>query len=407
MVFRKITIRMKKISTDEKRIDAVLGQGPEEIVVESELRKALRSGRVLRIKHGVDPTSRDLHLGYFVNYEKMRQLQELGHKIVFLIGGFTGRFGDPTDKDEMRKLRTKKDVDTEAKNYLKQLSRVLDIDRIEIRNNSEWYDKWSWEDGIHLMQRFTTARMLERDMFARRAKAGKETRYHEPVYAMLQGWDSVELRADLTVIGMDQKFNELVGRELQEQEGQKPQNLIMMPLLVGTDGKRKMSQSLGNHIGFNDLPSDMFGKVMSLPDSVMLQYFTLVTRMPRDEVREILSAISRDSVNPRDVKVRLATEIVTIFHGATKAANASQEFDRVFRGREAPTSMPEYRAPKNAPLLIILVESGLLPSKGEARRMIAQGAVRVNDVKVMDPDAKLHLGDVLRCGKKKFLRITR
>ncbi len=399
-------IRMKKrVITDARAIDHVLSRGPVEIVVEKDLRKKLQSGKHLRIKHGVDPTSKDLHLGYFVVYEKLRQLQELGHQIVFMIGGFTGRFGDPTDKEKARTLRTKRDVEREAKNYLKQLSKVLDIDAIEVRNNSEWYDTWSWEQGLRFMSRFTTAQMLERDMFVKRMKAGKEIFYHEPVYPALQGWDSVELHADATVIGLDQKFNELVARDFQMQEGQAPQDLVMMPLLVGTDGHHKMSQSLGNHIGFNDSGSEMFGKVMSLPDSVMEQYFTLATRISDAELSEILSALHDPKVNPRDLKVRLASEIVTIFHGATQALKASQEFDRVFRNKDLPDHVPEFRSHRGSGIVDILVDSGLLSSRSEARRMITQGAVRLNDQKATDERMKVKSGDILRCGKRKFLKM--
>lgn len=406
MFFIKLTtLLMSKVITSTKHVNEILSRGPEEIVVEKALRAKMRSGKVLRVKHGMDPTSADLHLGYFVVYEKLRQFQEMGHKIVFLIGGFTGRFGDPTEKDESRGLRTKNDVSKETKNYIKQLSKILDIDKIEIRDNSEWFDKWSWEDGVRFMQRFTTSRMLERDMFARRMKAGKEIRFHEPVYPMLQGWDSVELKADLTVIGTDQKFNELVARDLQEAEGQKPQDLIMMPLLVGTDGKQKMSQSLGNHIGFDDKPADMFGKVMSLPDHAMEQYFTLATRVPGKELKEITVALKDSSVNPRDIKARLGKEIVSIFHGDAKALAAAKEFDLVFKEHAVPKNIPKYSQKSNDNLVTVLVESGLLKSKSEARRLIQQGGVKVNGEKVETEDCELAKNDVIRCGKKKFLQI--
>lgn len=393
----------------DKKYEVLLTRGVEEIIGKEELIKKLDSGKKLRIKHGVDPTTTDLHIGYSVVYHKLREFQELGHKIVFLIGDFTGRFGDPTDKLKSRQMRDKKDVKNLAKNYLDQVGKILDLKKTEIRYNSEWYDKFSGEEMLKLQSRFTTDRMLERDMFNKRRKNKEEISCHEIVYPMLQGYDSVMLKSDLTICGTDQKFNELQGRKLQKEEGQEPQIIMTVPILVGTNGVQKMSQSLGNYIGISESPDSQFGKVMSIPDKVIPQYFELAARVAGKELEQI----KKDAKNPakcRDLKAELAREIVSFYHGVEAAEVAKEDFNRVFRDKKDPINMPEVKipSPKCEDLPQMLVELKLVSSKGEARRLIEQGGVRIDKARITDPKAQVcfHNGMVLQVGKMKFVRIV-
>jgi len=397
---------MARVSTDIKKIDELLTLGINEVVVEKDLRRKLMSGKVLRVKHGVDPTSCDLHLGYGVVYHKLREFQELGHKIVFLIGGFTGRFGDPTDKEKSRDLRTKKEVRKMAANYLKQLAKILDIKKVEVRDNSDWYDKWSFEDGLRLLSKFTVARMLERDMFAKRMQAGKEIYFHEPVYPMLQGWDSVELKSDVTVIGTDQKFNELQARGLQEDRGQAPQDIVAVPLLVGTDGVQKMSQSLGNYIGLAESPKEQFGKIMSIPDGLLLPYFELAARYKTAELDRVESELVQGR-NPKELKVELAKTIIAMYHTQAEADKVAVEFDKIFREKGVPEDIREVELGTSVSLVDVLVAQGLVTSKSEARRLIEQGGVKVNDQKVTNwqVPSEFKSGDIIQVGKRKFVKI--
>ncbi|EKD56708.1 MAG: hypothetical protein ACD_58C00118G0007 [uncultured bacterium] len=392
-----------------KKFDVLLTRGVEEIIGKDELIKKLESGKKLRVKHGVDPTTPDLHIGYSVVYHKLREFQELGHKIVFLIGDFTGTFGDPTDKLKSRQLRDEKEVKNLAKNYLDQVGKILDLKKIEIRYNSEWYDKMSAKDLLNLMLHFTTDRMLERDMFQERKKKNLEIGYHEPVYPMLQGYDSVILKSDVTICGTDQKFNELQGRKLQKEEGQEPQAIMSVPILVGTDGEQKMSQSLGNYIGISELASVQFGKIMSIPDKLIPNYFELAARVAGKELEQI----KKNAKNPtkcRDLKAELAREIVSFYHGVEAANVAEEDFNRVFRDKKDPIDIPEIKItnPKCEDLPQMLVELKLAPSKSEARRLIEQGGVRIDKAQITDPKADVcfHNGMVLQVGKFKFVKIV-
>lgn len=398
---------MVKISTSEKKIDELLSTGVAEVVVKKDLKKKLLSGKKLRIKHGVDPTAKDLHLGYGVVYHKLREFQELGHQIVFLIGGFTGRFGDPADKDKTRDLRDKKEVLALTKNYLQQLSKILDVDKVEIRDNSEWYDKWSFEQGLKLLSKFTVARMLERDMFQKRQIQNKEIYYHEPVYPMLQGWDSVELKSDVTVIGLDQKFNELQARPLQEAQGQTPQDIVAVPLLVGTDGKIKMSQSLGNSIGLADSPTEQFGKIMSIPDNVLLSYFELAARYNKEQLLRVKTDLASGK-NPMELKIELAKAVVSIYYSKVAANQAADDFTKVFSQKNIPTDLPQINLKnKNVDLLDFLISQKLCSSKSDARRLIQQGALKINNKKILDYNKNYQFksADVVQVGKRKFVQI--
>ncbi|MFA6511790.1 MAG: tyrosine--tRNA ligase [Patescibacteria group bacterium] len=380
--------------------------GVQDVIVRAKFEAKLKGKKKLRIKHGVDPTTQDLHLGYAVVYEKLRILQEMGHTIVFLIGSFTGRFGDPTDKSETRAMRSKHEVLEAAVSYKRQLGKILDTSLVELRENGEWYDTMRAEDLLQLMSRTTTSRMMERDMFQERIKEGKEVRLHELAYPLLQGWDSVELKSDATVIGSDQTFNELMGRELQQQERQAPQDLMIMPLLVGTDGVRKMSQSLGNHIGFDDAPEDMYGKVMSIADEQILTYFTLVTRKTKKEIDEIASDLKKGG-NPRNAKAALAYEIVKTYHHEKNAKAAAEHFERVFTKKGQPAEMSEIKTKKSMDVRDLIVTAGFAKSKSEAQRLVEQGAVKVGDKAIKDWKKKITLkkGDVLQVGKRHFARI--
>lgn len=390
---------------NQKKIDELLTKGVEEIVVKKSLEEKIRSGQKLRIKHGVDPTSPDLHIGYAVVYHKLREFQEAGHQIVFLIGDFTARFGDPTDKEKSRTMKDAKAVRKMSEKYIEQVGKILDIKKTEIRYNSEWYDKMSAEELLKLVSSFTVARLLERDMFAKRMKEKKEIQAHEIIYPILQGWDSVMLKSDLTVIGTDQKFNELQGRKLQEEVGQRPQDIMSVPLLVGTDGKIKMSQSLGNYISLNDSAKDMFGKVMSIPDNVVVNYAELAARMDKEELENIKTMMKEKA---RDAKAMVAKTIVELYYKG-KGGEAEAEFNRVFKDKQDPFDMPEIVMGKKGPIKLvdIICDNKLADSKSEAKRLIVQGGVKVDKVKISDIDEeiKVHDGMVLQVGKHKFVKI--
>lgn len=392
----------------KKQIDALLTNGVEEVIIEKELRQKLASGKKLRVKHGVDPTSKDLHIGYAVVYWKLKELQDMGHQIVFLIGGFTARFGDPTDKSEARQMRTKEEVEQEAENYINQVGKILDLKKTEIRYNSEWYDKMSAEGLLRLMSEFTVARMLERDMFQDRMKNQKDIGLHEIVYPVLQGYDSVELESDLTVIGTDQKFNELQARPLQKSRGQAPQDVITVPMLVGTDGKEKMSQSLGNCIGIAEPANEKFGKVMSIPDEAISNYFELAARATKEKIEEVRQRLESEE-NPRDIKLELAGDIVRLYHGDKAAKEARAEFIKVFANKQKPTDIPEKKMkPGEQELVAVLVEADLVSSRSEARRLIEQGAVKINDKVQKDPRGSVDVksGMMIQVGKRKFVKIN-
>ncbi len=400
---------MTKINTDPKLIEEILTRGVEHVIVKEEIEKKLSSGKQLRVKHGVDPTTSDLHLGYAVPYLRLRRLQEMGHQIIFLIGSFTARFGDPSDKIETRKMRDKKEVENLAKDYIEQVSKVLDIHSLEIRYNGEWYDKMSAEELLHIMSEFTTARMLERDMFQERIKQGKKIGLHEIVYPVLQGYDSVILESDLTVIGNDQFFNELQARPLQEANKQEPQGVIAMELLEGTDGIQKMSQSLGNYIGFNETAEIQFGKIMSIPDNLIIRYFKLATLVSIERIQEIENEFKNPKCNPRDIKMELARTIVGFFHSDKKAKEAEEEFVRVIQNKETPTDMEEVHIKKNhVSALELFMLSGLVTSKGEAKRLILQRGIKVDEEIVESETQEFTVpkeGLILQKGKRHFVRV--
>jgi len=389
---------------------AQIKRGAHELLLEDELKQRLASGRPLRVKAGFDPTAPDLHIGHTVLLNKMRQLQDLGHHALFLIGDFTGMIGDPTGKNTTRPPLSREQVLENAQSYRDQVFKVLDPDRTEIVFNSAWMDKFSAVDLIKLAATHTVARMLERDDFGKRYKANQPIAIHEFIYPLVQGYDSVALRADIELGGTDQKFNLLMGRELQKHYGQPPQCVLTMPLLEGLDGVNKMSKSLGNYVGITDTPQDMFGKLMSVSDELMWRYLELLSFRSIGEIAGWRAEVEQGR-NPRDIKVLLAQEIVARFHSQQAAEAALAEFEARFRQGVLPDDMPEITvAGTNGQIGIaqLLKQAGLVASTSEALRMIDQGGVRLDGGKVSDRALQLKASAVVvaQVGKRKFARIT-
>ena len=385
-------------------------RGADEILVESELRERLERAVPLRVKAGFDPTAPDLHLGHTVLINKLRQFQDLGHKVLFLIGDFTGMIGDPTGKNATRPPLSPDEVRDNARTYTDQVFKILDRDRTEIVFNSTWMQKCSAADMIKLAATHTVARMLERDDFAKRYRGNQPIAIHEFLYPLVQGYDSVALEADVELGGTDQKFNLLMGRELQKHFGQKPQVILTMPLLEGLDGVNKMSKSLGNYVGINEPPNETFGKLMSVSDDLMWRYIDLLSFAPTAEIEAWKSKVGAGG-NPRDAKVAFAMEIVERFHGRAAALAAQEDFDARFRRGGVPDEMPEVKLSADGDGIAIpqvLKQANLVASTSEAMRMIDQGGVRLNGEKVSDKALKLAAGSqvVLQVGKRKFARVT-
>jgi len=389
----------------------IIKRGTAEIIGEEELLEKLKRGRPLRVKAGFDPTAPDLHLGHTVLPWKLRDFQELGHAVYFLIGDFTAMIGDPTGKSETRPPLSREEVLKNAETYAQQVFKILDPEKTVVVFNSEWLGKLSATDLIRLSSKYTVARMLERDDFAKRFKEGRPIHIHEFIYPLLQGYDSVELKADVELGGTDQKFNLLIGRHLQREFGQEEQTCIMMPILEGLDGVQKMSKSLGNYIGILEPPEEQFGKVMRISDGLMWRYYRLVTRIPEEEIAEMEKAVQEGKLHPMEVKKRLAETIVKTFHGEEAAKRAREHFERVFSKRELPESIPEPQItvtenPIWLPKLLKIV--GLVPSTSEGRRQIRGGGVRIDGEKILDENFKVDLLEkefVLQVGKRRFARI--
>lgn len=401
-------VKIKMVSIKESLEE--IRRGTEEILVESELVDKLKEGRPLRIKAGFDPTAPDLHLGHTVLINKLRQFQDQGHEVMFLIGDFTGMIGDPTGKNVTRKPLTRDDVLENAKSYEHQVFKILDPEKTTIVFNSSWMGEKSAADLIKLASRLTVARMLERDDFDKRYKGGQPIAIHEFLYPLIQGWDSVELKADVELGGTDQKFNLLMGRELQKQEGQTPQTIITMPILEGLDGVQKMSKSLNNYVGVSDSPDEMFGKLMSVSDELMWKYFELLSFRPMEEIASLRKGVE-DGGNPRDAKVELAKEIVARFHSQDDATQAEQNFINRFRKGAIPDEMDEVELIAEGDGLAIanlLKEAGLTASTSDALRMIRQGAVKVDGEKIEETKLKVMPGEaqVYQVGKRRFARVT-
>ncbi len=388
----------------------VISRGTEEILVEDALRSKLSKGRPLRVKAGFDPTAPDLHIGHTVLINKLRQFQDLGHEVMFLIGDFTGMIGDPTGKNATRAPLTRDDVLENAKTYEQQIFRILDPERTLVVFNSSWMGEMRAADLVQLAAKHTVARMLERDDFSKRFRTGQAIAIHEFLYPLIQGYDSVSLKADVELGGTDQKFNLLVGRQLQEAYGQEPQVVVTLPILEGLDGVQKMSKSLGNCIAITDPPDDMFGKMMSISDDLMWRYFELLSFRPMSEIEAFRRAVS-EGENPRDIKFRLAEELVARFHDAASAERSRNGFIARFQKGVIPDDIPRLELPAREgalPIANLLKEAGLVKSTSDALRMIGQGAVRVDGQRVEDRALQLQSGTthVYQVGKRRFARVT-
>lgn len=384
-------------------------RGAVEILLEDELEARLKEGKPLRVKLGFDPTAPDIHLGHTVILNKLRQFQQLGHDILFLIGDFTAMIGDPTGKNVTRQPLTREDVFENAKTYKAQAFKILDADRTQVMTNSTWMDKLSAADLVRLAATQTVARMLERDDFDKRYSANQPIAIHEFLYPLLQGYDSVAMEADVELGGTDQKFNLLVGRELQKQYGQRPQIVLTMPLLEGLNGIKKMSKSLGNYVGITDEPDDMFGKLMSISDDLMWRYFELLSFRPMSEIEQFRKAAD-EGKNPRDIKFLLAEEMVSRFHNQEAAKTAQKHFVERFRDHELPTDLEEQEMATSEDTLgiaYILKGAGLVNSTSEALRMIKQGAVRIDGERIEDQRLHIPVGEsrLYQVGKRRFAKI--
>jgi len=414
--------------SNEKEIAGILKRATAEVIVEKDLRKLLLSDKKLRLKEGFDPSFPDIHLGHMVALRKLRQFQELGHQVVLIVGDWTARIGDPSGATVTRPMLSAERVKQNAETYMKQFFKIVDKDKTEVHWQSEWFDSFHLNDVVKLTSKFTIAQMLARDDFNKRYNENRPITITEFLYPLLQAYDSVSIKADVEFGGTDQKFNLLVGRELQASVGQKPQHVFLVPILTGTDGVKKMSKSLGNYIGVAEPPEAIFGKIMSIPDSLIMNYLELLTDVPDKELKDIKQSLSEDSVNPMEIKKRLAKEIIAQLYDSDSAIEAERHFRQVIQNKEAPEDIPvfsfsfskkatppaELYTPGNDILIRskddwdisrILVEAGLASSKSEANRLIAQGAVSINGKKIDDKIAVIKSGSIIKVGKRRFAKV--
>ena len=399
--------------TDEKTMHRLLRRGVSEIIVESEFIELLKADKPLRLKMGFDPSAPDIHMGHAVGLRKLRQLQDLGHKVVLIVGDWTAQIGDPSGRSATRPMLTAEQVRENAESYMAQFFKIVDRDKTETRWQTEWFGDFTLSSIINLTSRFTVAQFLARDDFAKRFSENHPIAITELLYPLMQAYDSVAIESDVEFGGTDQRFNLLVGRDLQGMMGQKPQQCFLMPLLVGTDGVNKMSKSLGNYIGIDEPPNDMYGKTMSLPDEMLVPYFDYLTDIPDSELAEMRQTLEASGVNPMELKKRLARELVSQFHNADDARSAENYFESTVQRHELPDDMPTYQLPTASELegkriSRILVDAKLVDSVTEARRLITQGAVQVDGEKVSEDGEAgvLKAGSILRAGRRRFARLT-
>ena len=386
-------------------INRLLKRGVAEIIVEDEMVELLRSGKKLRLKEGFDPSFPDIHLGHMVALRKLRQFQELGHQVILIVGDWTAQIGDPSGTSVTRPMLSAEQVRTNAETYMKQFFKVVDREKTEVRWQSEWFGKFTLTDVIQLTSKFTVAQLLARDDFSSRYSEGRPIAVTELLYPLLQAYDSVEIEADVEFGGTDQKFNFLVGRELQAMVGQRPQQCFMTPLLVGTDGSQKMSKSLGNYIGVAEPPDEIYGKVMSIPDELILQYFELVTDVPDEELEEFRQQLSNKTVNPMLLKKRLAREIVGRLYSQKEATEAEANFARVFQKGQIPAEI-DLGTKSGSSIQDYLVENRLVKSKSEARRLVEQGAVYIEAERIKDVNFIVPKDTIIRVGRRRFIKST-
>ncbi len=377
-------------------------------VMEGELRERLKENRPLRVYCGYDPTAPDIHLGHTVTMRKLRQFQDLGHEVTFLIGTGTGMIGDPSDKDTSRPQRTHEELMENARTYAEQAFKILDPNKTKVRYNSEWLSQLTFADVVSLASHFTVQQFLTRDNFSKRYAKGDPIWLHEFFYALMQGYDAVMMETDVQIGATEQLFNLMAGRKLQEAYGQKPQICLTLPILVGTDGHARMSKSTGNYIGIDEPPEEQYGKIMSIPDEAMLSFYKLVTRFSPEEIAKVKAELESGRLHPRDAKMKLARDVVSIFHGDEAAHNAEEHFKTVFQQRELPPDMPEYALESPMNIVDLIRATGLAGSKRDARRLIEQGGVRIDGNAVESPDEEIKpaQAEILQVGRRRFVRLT-
>lgn len=384
----------------------MLEKGIVEFIGKEEVEKKIASGEKLKIKWGADPTALDLHLGHAVILNKLRQFQDAGHEVILIIGDYTSRVGDPSGKNKTRPMLTSEQIEEGAKTYLDQVGKILDVNKIIIKKNSEWFADLKFDELIKLLSKLTVASILERDDFSKRFKEGSDIGLHELLYPFMQAYDSVMVKPDIEIGGTDQKFNMLAGRILMKKMDIAPQAVLTMPLLLGTDGAKKMSKSLGNYIGINEAPAEIFGKTMSIPDELIVPYYELCTNVTPDAL-EIIKDELKSGENPRDIKARLAKMLVETYHNAALAEEAENEFDKVFKDKQQPTEIPELNMKKTEYAIADIVSRAGAASLSEAKRLISQGGVRIDDEVIKDPSKRIEPQDgmVLQIGKRRFFKI--
>ena len=396
------------------KFEPLLTRGVAEVTIEQELIKLLESGKRLRLKQGFDPSTPDIHLGHVVGLRKLRQFQELGHTIILIVGDWTARIGDPSGQVATRPMLSQKEIEANTQTYMKQFFKVVDKAKTEVKWQSEWYDKFGLDEVIKLTSKFTIAQLMAREDFSKRFSAGNPISLAEMLYPLLQAYDSVVIQADVEFGGTDQKFNCLLGRELQQMSGQPPQQVFLVPLLVGTDGKLKMSKTFDNHIGIDTPPQEMYGKVMSIPDHLIIDYFQLATDVPDEEITEFREQLGSHSTNPMILKKRLAYEIAAQFHGVESAKEAERYFSMVFQQRKLPEDIPEYAFTAShaedevyrIDIAPTLVKEGTVKSNSELKRLLAQGAIELDGNKISSNIIDAHNGSVLKVGKRDFVKIA-
>ncbi len=398
-----------KIITDAKKIEEILTRGVEEVIEKESLLKKLRSGKQLRVKLGIDPTAPDLHLGNAVVLWKLREFQDLGHIIIFIIGDFTARIGDPSGKLSERKTLSEEEIKRNLKDYQSQISKILDLKQTKIVRNSKHLSKVSFAELYRISHFFSANQILERDMFQKRQQMGRPIWLHEFFYPIFQAYDSVATQADVEIGGNDQLFNMMMARQLQPHFNQKPQDVMTLKILVGLDGAQKMSKSLSNYIGITESSQEQYGKIMSIRDDMIQDYYELATRLPMKEIEKVINAASEGRLHPRDAKVQLAKEVITLYHGKAAAEKAAQEFDRVFKKKELPAEMPTVMLPKKEiPILDLLVKTKIVPSKSEGQRLVNQSGIKINGTVQHDWKKTIvpRSGMILQIGKRRFVKIA-
>jgi len=422
IVCRKLKIKQEEKMSNDREIEIkkeverqfdILKRGCDEIINENEFKKkiekSISTNTPLRVKLGIDPSGTDLHLGHAVPLRKLKQFQDLGHQVYFLIGTFTGRIGDPTGKSETRKMLSAEQVQENIKTYLEQVSLILDLDKINVVYNADWLEKLTLEDVLKLLSQFTVSQMISREDFAKRLSENKPVSLIEFMYPILQGYDSVELKADVELGATEQKFNLLRGRDLQKNAGQEQQICMIMPILEGLDGVEKMSKSLNNYIGVKDTPNDMFGKIMSVSDELMYRYYEVITEISQEEITKMKEDINKGILHPMEAKKRLGEEVVKIYHNEEEGKKARDWFENVFSKKNLDVDLPEIELDyKETGVIDLLVkETGLLSSTSEARRLIEQGGFKINDEPVKDVKAAVNIqsGMIIRAGKKKIVKV--